>query len=33
MRNHKIQNVDEYELEIMEKTIRIYGQDGYETTY
>ena len=33
MRNHKIRNVDQYEPEIIEKTIRIYGQDGYETTY
>ena len=27
MRNHKIRNVDQYEPEIIEKTIRIYGQD------
>ena len=33
MRNQKICNVDQYEPEIIEKTIRIYGQDGYETTY
>ena len=33
MRNHKIQNVDQYQPEIIEKTIRIFGQDGYETTY
>ena len=33
MRNHKIRNVDKYEPGIIEKTIRIYGQDGYETTY
>ena len=33
MHNHKIQNVDQYQPEIIEKTIRIFGQDGYETTY
>ena len=33
MCNHKIWNVDQYEPEIIEKTIRIYGQDGYEMTY
>ena len=33
MRNHKIRNVDQYQPEIIEKTIRIFGQDGYETTY
>ena len=33
MRNHKIWNVDQYEPEIIEKTIRIYGQDGYEMTH
>ena len=33
MRNHKIWNVDQYQPEIIEKTIRIFGQDGYETTY
>ena len=33
MRNHKIWNVDQYQPEIIEKTIWIFGQDGYETTY
>ena len=33
MHNHKIQNVDQYQPEIVEKTICIFGQDGYETTY
>ena len=33
MHNHKIRNVDQYQPEIIEKTIRIFGQDGYETTY
>ena len=33
MRNHKIRNVDQYQPEIIEKTIRLFGQDGYETTY
>ena len=33
MHNHKIQNVDQYQPEIIEKTICIFGQDGYETTY
>ena len=33
MRNHKILNVDQYEPEIIEKTIPIFGQDGYEMTY
>ena len=33
MCNHKIRNVGEYPPEIIEKTIRIFGQDGYETTY
>ena len=33
MCNHKILNVDQYEPEIIEKTIRIFGQDGYEMTY
>ena len=33
MRNHKIRNVDQYQPEIIEKTIHIFGQDGYETTY
>ena len=31
--NHKIRNVDQYQPEIIEKTIQIFGQDGYETTY
>ena len=30
--NHKIRNVDKYHPEIIEKTICIFGQDGYETT-
>ena len=30
---HKIRNVEEYEPEIIEKTIHIFGQDGCETTY
>ena len=33
MHNHKIRNVGKYEPEIIEKTICIFGQDGYETTY
>ena len=33
MCNHKIWNVDQYQPEIIEKTIRIFGQDGYETIY
>ena len=33
MRNHKIWNVDQYQPEMIEKTIQIFGQDGYETTY
>ena len=33
MHNHKILNVDQYEPEIIEKTIQIFGQDRYETTY
>ena len=33
MHNHKIRNVDKYQPEIIEKTIRLFGQDGYETTY
>ena len=33
MRNHKIWNVGQYEPEIIEKTIQIFGQDGYETSY
>ena len=33
MRNHKIWNVDQYQPEIIEKTIQIFGQDGYKTTY
>ena len=33
MRNHKILNVDQYGPEIIEKTIQIFGQDGYEMTY
>ena len=33
MHNHKIRNVSEYEPEIIAKTIQIFGQDGYETTY
>ena len=33
MCNNKIRNVDQYQPEIIEKTIRIFGQDGYETTY
>ena len=33
MHNHKIWNVDQYQPEIIEKTNRIFGQDGYETTY
>ena len=33
MHDHKIRNVDQYQPEIIEKTIRIFGQDGYETTY
>ena len=33
MHNHKIQNIDQYQPEIIEKTIRLFGQDGYETTY
>ena len=33
MHNHKIRNVDQYQPEIIEKTIQIFGQDGYETTY
>ena len=33
MHNHKIWNLDQYQPEIIEKTIRISGQDGYETTY
>ena len=31
--NHKIRNVADYEPDIIEKTIRIFGQDGYETSY
>ena len=31
--NHKIWNVCQYQPEIIEKTIQIFGQDGYETTY
>ena len=33
MHNHKIRNVDQYQPEIIKKAIRIFGQDGYETTY
>ena len=33
LRNHKITNVSEYEPEIFDKTIRIFGTDGYETLY
>ena len=33
MCNHKIQNIDQYQPEIIEKTIRLFGQDGYDTTY
>ena len=33
MHNHKIRNVDQYQPEIIKKTICISGQDGYETTY
>ena len=33
MRNHKIRNVDQYQPEIIEKTIQIFYQNGYETTY
>ena len=33
MRNHKIWNVGQYQPEIIEETIWIFGQDGYETTY
>ena len=33
MHNHKIWNVDQYQPEIIKKTINIFGQDGYETTY
>ena len=33
MHNDKIWNVDQYQPEIIEKTIQIFGQDGYETTY
>ena len=29
----KIRNVAEYEPEIIEKTIKLFGQDGYETSY